>query len=117
MTLRPRGCVRASPMTRAALLALLALLVLPLALAPRAEAFVYWTDVVTGEIGRANLDGSGVDKSFIPQARSALSVAVGGAHVYWTSPSTGTIGRANLDGSGVDQSFISGPTRPEWLAV
>jgi virginiamycin B lyase len=81
---------------------------------------VYWSSTEpnfgTATIGRANLNGSGVDQSFITVARGRPSgVAVDGAHVYWTSnvgicnfgecPSF--IGRANLDSSGVDQSLIT----------
>ena len=60
----------------------------------------------SGTIGRANLDGSGVDQSFITGAQ--VGVAVDSQHVYWTNSSSDAIGRANLDGSGVDQSFITG---------
>lgn len=46
----------------AALLALLAALSISvLALAPRADAYVYWTSR-SGDIGRANLDGTGVHR-------------------------------------------------------
>ena len=96
-----------SPPTLAALLALLALLVLPLVLAPRADAYIYWTN--PGAIGRADLDGSGVDQSFVPDVPCCLSdVAVDADHLYWAHSYEGTaaIGRANLDGTGVDQSFI-----------
>src|SRR5215216_3624893 len=62
---------------------LAALLVLPLALAPRAEAFVYWTDPVNNAIGRANLDGTGVDKRFISGVAIPGSVAVDARHIYW----------------------------------
>jgi hypothetical protein len=57
-------------------------------------------------IGRANLDGTGVDQSFITGAESPGGVAVDGSHVYWTNELGDSIGRANLDGTGVDQSFI-----------
>ena len=50
--------------SRRAVLFLAALLLASPALAPRAEAFVFWTN--SGDtIGRANLDGTGVDPSFI----------------------------------------------------
>ena len=78
---------RPAPTTRVGVLGLLAaiLLVLPLALAARADAFVYWTNSDPGTIGRANLDGTGVNQSFITGAgASAAGVAVDGAHVYWT---------------------------------
>ena len=67
---------------------------------------------VRGTIGRANLDGTGVNQSFITGASSPRGVAVDAAHVYWANPGTGTIGRANLDGTGANQSFITGASRP-----
>jgi sugar lactone lactonase YvrE len=68
-------------------------------------------------IGRANLDGTGVDQSFVPTASAAYGVAVDGAHVYWVNGGSTTIGRANLDGSGINQAFISGATTPRGPAV
>ena len=72
------------------------------------HAHVYWANLGTGTIGRANLDGTGVDR-----ASSRARIPPTG----WrsTAPrSTGRtvgratkVGRANLDGSGVDQSFIT----------
>ena len=76
---------------------------------------VYWTNI-NGTIGRANLDGTGVDQSFITDT-SAIGVAVDADHVYWSDASTGTIGRANLDGTGVDESFITGASTPFAVAV
>jgi hypothetical protein len=99
----------------AALLA--ALLALTLALAPRAEAYVYWGETARsggapdGTIGRANPDGTRVDQDFIPT--SGCDVAVGPSHIYWTaggeragSEEMAKIGRAQLDGGGANQSFI-----------
>ena len=77
---------------------------------------VYWSNPEQGTIGRANLDGSGVDQSFIAGAQDPWSVAVSGSDLYWTSASTGTIGRAQLDGTGAlvpgstANSFITGLT-------
>ena len=66
------------------MLALLALLLaLPLALAPRGEAFIYWGR--DNGINRANLDGSGVEQMFIAGS-DVWSVAVDDSHVYWTDP-------------------------------
>jgi virginiamycin B lyase len=78
---------------------------------------VYWTNVNTGTIGRANLDGSGADQSFISGASYPSGVAVDAGHVYWTNFVAGTIGRANLDGSNPDQSFITGASGPWGVAV
>jgi virginiamycin B lyase len=79
-----------------------------------AGAYIYWTYSLGGEasghIGRAKLDGSGVNQRFITLKKGALpwGVAVNGQHIYWVAnafPAVGT-GRANLDGSGVRQGFL-----------
>ena len=66
-------------------------------------------------LARANLDGTGVDRSFISVAEFGEAVrgsfpcgiAVDGAHIYWSgSFGPDGIGRANLDGSGVEPNFI-----------
>jgi virginiamycin B lyase len=87
-------------------------------------AHVYWTssdgDTGSGVIGRANLDGSGVDQGFIPGASDCSRIAVDAAHVYWTfedETGSGAIGRANLDGTSVDQSFIPLEGAPCGVAV
>lgn len=78
------------------------------------------------DIGRANLDGSHADASFIATpdrgGSPSLGVAVDGQHVYWSSDNddaqneVGAIGRAKLDGSGVVQRFIAAP-EPTGVAV
>src|SRR5436190_846943 len=69
--------------------ALLALLALVGASAPGAEAFVYWANQ-NGTIGRANLDGTGVNQRFITgtttsENQAAAGIAVDAAHIYWTN--------------------------------
>jgi virginiamycin B lyase len=94
---------------RAVLGTLVAALVMAVVATP-ANAFVYWTNYSASAIGRANLDGTGVDQSFITGASAfgPYGVAVDGQHIYWANSNTNVIGRANVDGSGVDQSFITG---------
>ena len=105
----------------APLLAGLLLLAVTLALAPRGDAFVYWADsavgprFLDGSVGRANLDGSGVEHNFTFPADEPLDnpcgVAVDGAHIYWVNPTDtlGVVGRANLNGSGANPDFITAP--------
>jgi virginiamycin B lyase len=88
-----------------------------LMLAPNAGAAVYWTNAATscqGSIGRANVDGSLVDQTFITGADTPNGVAVNGTDIYWanTGPCLNSIARARLDGTAVDQSFIAGPDGP-----
>lgn len=80
-------------------------------------AHVYWTEPASGTIGRANLDGSRPEYSFISGAFNPCGVAVDSAHIYWTNFSNSSIGRANLDGSAASQSFISAISNPCGVAV
>ena len=84
------------------------------------------TEPTANSIGRANLDGTGVDPSFIPLPTYPLSIAVDEEHVYWTLYECvgiceffrGRIARANLDGADIDNGFISTGTKtPFGLAV
>jgi hypothetical protein len=80
-----------------------------------AGKYIYWIDFVEGAtpvaIGRANLDGTGVNKRFITgRPANGCGIAVAGGYIYWTNggfvKSRYAIGRANLDGTGVNQRFI-----------
>jgi virginiamycin B lyase len=90
-----------------------------------ADAFVYWANsstVSSSAVGRANLDGSSADQSFISAPNYTDGVAVDGRFVYWTDDGTnpngdGEIGRANLDGTDVDHDFIGTDRTPEGIAV
>ena len=83
----------------------------------RPRRHLYWANYGTGTIGRANVDGTGANQSFISGASGPVGVAVDASHVYWANFDTGTIGRANLDGTGVNQSFITGASDPAGVAV
>ncbi len=79
---------------------------------------VYWSNSDEGTtIGRADVDGSNVNQSFIGGASGLEGVAVDANYVYWANNNSGTIGRANLDGSNVNQSFIGGVFCPGGVAV
>jgi hypothetical protein len=66
-------------------------------------------------IGRAAIDGGGVEANFVPA--SATGVAVDGTHLYWANTTQGSISRAGLDGTGTEENFIAGLNRPRWVAV
>ncbi len=72
---------------------------------------IYWTNNFTGTIGRAQLDGTGIDESFITGAQNLIAVTVHGDHIYWTNVGAGglgngPIGRARLDGTKVEQDWL-----------
>jgi hypothetical protein len=90
---------------------------------------IYWSNPDDGTIGRANLDGTGVDPAFIRGAGAPNFIAVDSSHIYWSNRSsdaeystveptgTGSLGRANLDGSDVQPNCITGVTNPTGIAV
>jgi virginiamycin B lyase len=79
---------------------------------------IYWTNGSLSTIGRADLDGSNPNQSFITGANFPFGVAVDAEHIYWTNHNTNTIGRADLDGSNPIQSFIiTGASEPNGVAV
>jgi len=84
---------------------------------------IFWSDLKTNTIRRANLDGtgeavllSGLSESVVDDAgrfASLTDVAVdaSGGKLYWGNVSEGAIQRANLDGSGLETivTGLSGP--------
>jgi hypothetical protein len=84
---------------------------------------IYWTnsgDPEQSTIGRADIDGTNIDDSFITGATfdtgdlepNGVAVDNPRTHIYWGNGTSGTIGSANLDNNGdvseIDQSFVSG---------
>jgi hypothetical protein len=88
--------------------ALAALLMLTLALAPRADAGVYWPNQSAMAIGRATDDGAALNLAFVGNVSVPCGVASDGAHVYWIDRADRSIGRANVDGTAVNRRFITG---------
>jgi len=80
---------------------------------------IYWGNVGTYTIGRANLNGQNVNQSFIngTRATTPFGMAVDSRHIYWASNQNHTIGRADLDGQNVNQSFITNVPYAYWVAV
>jgi hypothetical protein len=93
-----------------------------------AGKYIYWmNNAESGKpvpIGRANLDGTGVNKRFITGVPGGTcGIAVVGGHIYWTNEyehgllDDGFVGRANLDGTGVNRRFIRTAGIPCGVAV
>jgi virginiamycin B lyase len=68
--------------------------------------FIFWSNLQTGRIGRASIDGTGVNQGFITGASQPGGVALDSQYVYWANTGSGTIGRATIKGTGVNQTFI-----------
>jgi hypothetical protein len=75
---------------------------------------VYWTGKATNAIGRANLDGSDPDPTFIQNTLSGVptGIAAGGGEIFWTEQSApdawrGRIGEAALDGTELNESLVA----------
>ena len=84
-----------------------------------AGQYIYWANSGTTTIGRAKLNGTDIDQSFITGANGPNGVAVDTANrkIYWANNGSNTIGEASLDGTHVNQSFITGPSGPEGMAI
>jgi virginiamycin B lyase len=78
----------------------------------RADNYIYWgrNVVSTYSIARANLDGTGVNTSFIPVPSIVGGLAFNSANFYWATASA--ISRANLDGTGVTSPFFNAAPAP-----
>jgi len=86
--------------------------------------YVYWSNNVVGTVGRATLNGTGVNQTFIASITNGLvggaGMTVNKSYIYWTGANGGsatTIARAKLDGTGVNKKFISGAHNPCGITV
>ena len=71
---------------------------------------LYWTkNAAAGVIGRANLNGTSPNQTFITGGSSVRSVAVDHSYIYWANHGLNTIGRANLNGTSPNENFITAP--------
>src|SRR5262249_32255659 len=78
--------------------------------------FMYFTDSGSGDIRRANLDGTGLMTLVGGQAGpGGIALDLAGGLIYWTNDG-GDIRRANLDGSG-QTILVSGLNRPQSMAL
>jgi len=80
---------------------------------------IYWADNSFGKIGRANINGIGVnyDHLSLPPDSAVCDVALDGRYLYWADRGRDAIGRSDLDGSNVNLEFIPMAERPCGVAV
>jgi len=80
---------------------------------------MYWTDVISDEIGRADLDGSNpeilVDTGLSAPEGVALAPSIG--KMYWTDQGTDKVQRANLNGTSVEDIVTAGLSAPFSIVV
>ena len=82
------------------------------------SGFVVWSNPASNTIGRANLDGTGVNNSFITGLNNPYgSPILAGGYIYWLNRGTNSIGRALWNGTGVNTTFITGCSTPENIVV
>jgi sugar lactone lactonase YvrE len=77
------------------------------------QSNLYWATVFNHRgafIGRANLDGSAADPTYLPGG-DFESLAVADGRIYW-SQSGSTINRMNVDGTHREFNFITGQINP-----
>ncbi len=75
------------------------------------------TEGPSGTMGRAELDGSGVNQIWVAGCQGPHGVAVDTNYVYWANQNTNSIARATRDGLEVDQVWITGCNTPYGVAV
>jgi hypothetical protein len=68
-----------------------------------AGGHIYWSSSESS-IGRASVDGGGIEPAFIKTEARVSALAVDASQIYWATERD--IGRANLDGGGVEPDFI-----------
>jgi virginiamycin B lyase len=79
---------------------------------------IYWGNNNSNTIGRANLNGTGVNASFITGSGGCTDLpALDATYIYWSNACGSSIGRANLDGTGVNEAFLNVPSNPGGVAV
>ena len=78
---------------------------------------LYWTGTTTNAVGRANLDGTGVNNTFINVGRNLGGVAVNKTNIFWVNAQDGLIGIADLDGTIINGSLITTGTAPFGMAI
>jgi hypothetical protein len=95
--------------------------ILALATASGAQAFLYWADTDNYSIGRSAMNGSHANHQYVSLLATGslpCGVAVWGRYIYWADEQGGAIGRAVIDGKRKpDPAFITGASLPCGVAI
>jgi hypothetical protein len=87
-----------------------------LAVPASADGYIFWSGYDSGKsrVGRAGLDGSGINPELVGNIYYGAGVATDGSYVYWgesgSFPSLAQIGRATVDGGDINHAFQQGAT-------
>lgn len=80
--------------------------------------YIYWSNQASDSIGRANLDGTGQNATWLTGNFSGpSSLITDGSYLYWVNRGSWNISRAALDGSGLQANFISSGRGPISLTI
>lgn len=66
---------------------------------------IYWANAGVDTIGRATVDGTGVNQDFITGSILPQGMAIDGLHLWWANGAA-SVGRADLDGQNVLAPFF-----------
>ena len=69
--------------------------------------YIYWANWDINTIGRASVDGSGIDNTFISTGASTnpYNITSSSSKLYWTNYGSGSVAKSNLDGTGKSVLF------------
>jgi hypothetical protein len=82
------------------------------------STFIYWANAETGYIGRAKLNGTSVEPTWLhTEATAVVGIAVDSGHIYWAAGPTAYIGRATIAGASIEKTWLHNGTGAEGIAV
>jgi virginiamycin B lyase len=88
------------------------------AITPEAPAHLYWINNGTNAIGKSNINGTGINQSFITEdAEEPAAIAVSGPYIYRTNTNNDSIIRETREGTERDENFITGAEGSVSIAV
>lgn len=68
---------------------------------------IFFNNHAIGAIARANLDGTGVEQTFVTGGDNPQHPAANSTHLFWTNKDSQSVGRATLSGGDVNQALVT----------